>query len=80
MSFGNISQNFHKTKQKLNQKTTLWPYVPTTPGPPLPSFVLFFDKLGQKLQKNLDKTNAHTQRKTPDTQNDLNHHEEFPKI
>ena len=67
LSFGNISKNVHKTKQKLNQKTTLWPYVQTTHGPPLPSFVLSFDKLGQKLQKAWREQNTHTQRKTQDS-------------
>ena len=67
LSFGNISKNVHKTKQKLNQKTSLWPYVQTTHGPPLPSFVLSFDKLGQKLQKAWREQNTHTQRKTQDS-------------
>ena len=62
LSFGNISKNVHKTKQKLNQKTTLWPYVQTTHGPPLPSFVLSFDKLGQKLQKAWREQNTHTKK------------------
>jgi hypothetical protein len=41
-----ISKN--PTKIKLTNNPS---YAPTTHGPPLSSFVLFFDKLGQKLQK-----------------------------
>ena len=72
LSFGNISKIVHKTKQKLNQKTTLWPYVQTTHGPPLPSFVLSFDKLGQKLQKAWREQNTHTHKEKLKTQNTKN--------
>ena len=72
LSFGNISKNVHKTKQKLNQKTTLWPYVQTTHGPPLPSFVLSFDKLGQKLQKAWREQNTNTHKEKLKTQKTLN--------
>ena len=63
LSFGNISKNVHKTKQKLNQKTTLWPYVPNHSWTSIAFFCFVFWQVGAEVAKGLERTrHTHTKK------------------